>query len=221
MIGESLKSSEFLKPPGNYRGGNRMKAAVYKGKQRFEIEEIPTPSPGPDQVLVKVHFCAICGTDVHAFLYDIAPPGTVLGHEFAGDVVEVGPSVTEWKVGDRVIGGGGDPPPGHEPLTRTHPRYNYRTMGFPEGSIRGYAEYVLMEEWQPILIPDGISDEEAAMCEPTAVAVHAVRNSDLKLGETDHSVTIGIQLCHGLLAAAFNLRAQRGCHKTQYAQAAN
>ena len=161
-----------------------MKAAVYKGKQRFEIEEIPTPSPGPDQVLVKVHFCAICGTDVHAFLYDIAPPGTVLGHEFAGDVVEVGPSVTEWKVGDRVIGGGGDPPPGHEPLTRTHPRYNYRTMGFPEGSIRGYAEYVLMEEWQPILIPDGISDEEAAMCEPTAVAVHAVRNSDLKLGDT-------------------------------------
>ncbi len=161
-----------------------MKAAVYKGKQRFEIEEIPTPSPGPNQVLVKVHFCAICGTDVHAFLYDIAPPGTVLGHEFAGDVVEVGPSVTAWKVGDRVIGGGGDPPPGEEPLTRTHPRYNYRTMGFPEGSIRGYAEYVLMEEWAPILIPDGISDEEAAMCEPTAVAVHAVRNSDLKLGDT-------------------------------------
>ncbi|MCH7907899.1 MAG: alcohol dehydrogenase, partial [Chloroflexi bacterium] len=43
-----------------------MKAAVYKGKQRFEVEEIPTPSPGPGQVLVKVHSCAICGTDVHA-----------------------------------------------------------------------------------------------------------------------------------------------------------
>ncbi|MDA1258976.1 MAG: zinc-binding dehydrogenase [Chloroflexi bacterium] len=161
-----------------------MKAAVYKGKQRFEVEEIPTPSPGPNQLLVKVHFCAICGTDVHAFLYDIAPPGTVLGHEFAGTVVEVGSLVTAWKVGDRVIGGGGDPPPGQEPGTRTHPRYNYRTMGFPEGSIRGYAEFVLMEEWQPIAIPDGISDEEAAMCEPTAVAVHAVRNSDLKLGDT-------------------------------------
>jgi len=161
-----------------------MKAAVYKGNQRFEIEEIPTPTAGPDQVVVKVHFCAVCGTDVHAFLYDVAPPGTVLGHEFAGDVVEVGSAVTEWKVGDRVIGGGGDPPAGQEPLTRTHPRYNYRMMGFPEGSIRGYAEFVLMEEWQPILIPDGITDEEAAMCEPTAVAIHAIRNSDLKLGDS-------------------------------------
>ena len=161
-----------------------MKAAVYKGNQRFEIEEIPTPTAGPYQVVVKVHFCAVCGTDVHAFLYDVAPPGTVLGHEFAGDVVEVGSAVTKWKVGDRVIGGGGDPPAGQEPLTRTHPRYNYRMMGFPEGSIRGYAEFVMMEEWQPILIPDGITDEEAAMCEPTAVAIHAVRNSDLKLGDS-------------------------------------
>jgi (R,R)-butanediol dehydrogenase/meso-butanediol dehydrogenase/diacetyl reductase len=161
-----------------------MKAAVYKGDQHFEIEEIPTPTAGPAQVVVKVHFCAVCGTDVHAFLYDVAPPGTVLGHEFAGDVVEVGSDVTKWKVGDRVIGGGGDPPPGQEAPTRTHPRYNYRTMGFPEGSIRGYAEFVLMEEWQPILIPDGITDEEAAMCEPTAVAIHAIRNSDLKLGDS-------------------------------------
>ena len=161
-----------------------MKAAVYKGKQRFEVEEIPTPSPGPGQVLVKVHFCAICGTDVHAFLYDVAPPGTVLGHEFAGDVVEVGPSVSAWKIGDRVIGGGGNPPPGHEPPTRTHPRYNYRTMGFPEGSIRGYAEYVLMEDWEPIVLPDGVSDEAAALCEPCAVTVRAVRLSQMKLGDS-------------------------------------
>jgi len=161
-----------------------MKAAVYQGNQRFEIKEIPTPSAGPNQVLVKVHFCAICGTDVHAFLYDVAPAGTVLGHEFAGNIVEVGSNVSRWQVGDRVIGGGGNPPPGYESPTRTHPRFNYRTMGFPEGSIRGYAEFVLMEDWQPVLIPDGISDEEAAMCEPTAVAVHAVRNSNLKLGDS-------------------------------------
>lgn len=160
-----------------------MKAAVYKGGQRFEIEEIPTPSPGPSQLLVQIHYCAICGTDVHAFLYDIAPPGTVLGHEYCGTVVEVGADVGKWKVGDRVIGGGGDPPPGMAPPVRTDPRFNYRTMGFPHGSIRGYAEYIAMEEWQPLAIPDGVSDEAAALCEPSAVAVHAIRNSALRVGD--------------------------------------
>ena len=47
-----------------------MKAAVYVGKQRFEIQEIPTPEPEPGEILVKVSLCAICGTDVHAFQYD-------------------------------------------------------------------------------------------------------------------------------------------------------
>ena len=111
-----------------------MKAAVYKGDRRFEIEDLPTPEPEAGQVLMKVHFCAICGTDVHAFMYDIAPPGTVLGHEFCGTVAAVGPGVSRWREGDRVIGGGGTPPPGMEPPTRSEPRYNYRTMGFPHGT---------------------------------------------------------------------------------------
>ena len=53
-----------------------MKAAVYKGEQRLEVEEVPTPEAGQGQVVMKVNYSAICGTDVHAFLYDIAPPGT-------------------------------------------------------------------------------------------------------------------------------------------------
>ena len=161
-----------------------MKAAVYKGNQRLEVEELPTPKPGSGQVLVKVSFCAICGTDVHAFLYDIAPPGTVMGHEYSGTIAEVGPDVTEWKEGDRVVGGGGTPPLGRESPLRKDPRFNYRTMGFAGGRQRAYAEYTLMEHWEPVPIPDGVSDEEAALCEPCAVTVHAVRKSQLKLGDT-------------------------------------
>ena len=56
-----------------------MRAAVYKGNQRLVVEEVATPEPGPGQVLVSVKYCAICGTDVHGFLYDMVPPGTVLG----------------------------------------------------------------------------------------------------------------------------------------------
>ena len=143
-----------------------MKAAVYQGKQRFSVEEIATPSPGEGEVLVKVKHCAICGTDVHLFLYDDAPPGTVMGHEYYGTVAQVGPGVTSWKEGDRIVGGGGTPPPGKGPAQLTDPRYNYRTMGFAVDRKRAYAEYMLLEEWELIAVPDGVSDEEAALCEP-------------------------------------------------------
>ena len=162
-----------------------MKAAVYKGEQRLEVEEVPTPTAGPGQVLIKVRYCAICGTDVHAFMYDVAPPGTVMGHEYCGTVTEVGDGVDRWNVGDRVVGGGGSPPPGVLTGTRVHPRFNYRTMGFPQnGRLRAYAEYVLLEDWEPVPIPDGVSDEEATLCEPCAVTVHAVRLSEIKLGDS-------------------------------------
>lgn len=161
-----------------------MKAAVYKGKHRFEITDIERPEPGPLQLLVKVHSCGVCGTDVHAVMFEIAPPGSVLGHEFSGTVVKIGPQVSRWKMGDRVVGGGGEPPAGSQPASRSHPRYNYRTMGFTGGRTRAYAEYVLMDEWEPIALPDDVQHEWASLTEPCAVAVHAVRNSGLKLGDS-------------------------------------
>jgi len=159
-----------------------MRAAVYRGNQQFAIEDLVDPDPSLGQVVVDVEFCAICGTDVHAFLYDIAPTGSVLGHEYSGVISRVGPGVERWKVGDRVIGGGGEPPP--TLASARGPRFNYRNDGFPTERIRAYAEKVLMEEWEPISIPEGVSSAEAAMCEPCAVAVHAVRISKMRLGDT-------------------------------------
>jgi (R,R)-butanediol dehydrogenase/meso-butanediol dehydrogenase/diacetyl reductase len=159
-----------------------MRAAVYQGNQKFAIEDLADPAPGPGQVVVDVEFCAICGTDVHAFMYDIAPVGSVLGHEYSGVISRVGPGVERWKVGDRVVGGGGEPPPAVAPARG--PRFNYRKEGFPTGRVRAYAEQVLMEEWEPIAIPEGVSSLEAAMCEPCSVTVHAVRLSKMRLGDT-------------------------------------
>ncbi|MDA0351275.1 MAG: zinc-binding dehydrogenase [Chloroflexi bacterium] len=161
-----------------------MRAAVYQGAQRFEVTELPTPEPGPGQILVQVRRSAICGTDVHAFMYDIAPPGSVIGHEIAGVVAAVGSDVTRWSVGDRVVAGGGEHPDGQQSPMRTHPRYNYRTMGFPGGATGGYAEYQLLPEWRPTRIPDNVSDDAAALTEPCSVAVHAARRSAIKLGDT-------------------------------------
>ena len=160
-----------------------MKAAVYKGNRRFAVEEVDTPTPGPNQVLIKVKYSAICGTDVHAVLYDVVAPGSVMGHEYCGTVAQLGSDVTGWKVGDRVVGGGGTPPEGRRPFQR-EPRFNYRTMGYADTRIRAYAEHILMEEWQPVPIPEGVSDEAAALCEPCAVTVHAVRGSELRLGDS-------------------------------------
>ena len=139
-----------------------MRAAVYKGKQELVIEDLPLPEPGAGEILVKVSHSAICGTDVHAFLYDIAPPGTVMGHEFSGTVAAVGPGVTMWKEGDRIIGGGGTPPPGSEAPLRRQEQYNYRLEGFAATRKRGYAEFTLLNDWAPLSIPDNVSDLKAA-----------------------------------------------------------
>ena len=88
-------------------------------------------------------------------------------------------------MGDRVVAGGGDPPPD---ATRsafvTDPRFNYRTMGFAGSRTGGYAEYTLAEAWALQAIPDAVSDAVAALTEPCSVAVHAVRRSAVKLGDT-------------------------------------
>ena len=160
-----------------------MRAAVYAGNRQFDVKEIPTPAPGPNQVQLEVKYSAICGTDVHAFLYDQVPPGIVLGHEFCGSIASVGSDVTGWKVGDRVVGGGGTPPPGTGLAFATDPRYKYREVGFTGRPLRGYAEYVILEDWEPMTIPDGVSDEAASLCEPCAVAVRATRHSNIKLGD--------------------------------------
>ena len=121
-----------------------MRAAVYMGARRFEIQELPVPVPGPGNVLVKVRYCGICGTDVHTFMYDVTPPGSQLGHEYSGTVVALGDGVDRWAVGDRIIGGGGEPPKDFVDPIGSEPRFNYRAMGPGREPMwaRGYAEFV-------------------------------------------------------------------------------
>ena len=164
-----------------------MKAAVYKGRHRFAIEEVPTPQPGPGEIVVKTKFCSICGTDVHGVLYDVVPPDSVMGHEYSGTVAALGEGVTMWEEGDRVAGAaGGKPPPGTPGIFVANPRFNYRTMGWGSlpSAFSGYAEYILMNDWQASPVPDGVSDIAASMVEPMAAALHGVRRSRMVEGDT-------------------------------------
>jgi len=167
-----------------------VKAALWKEKGLIAVEEVPTPHPGPGEIVIKVKYCAICGSDVHrAFIFGMMNPNVILGHEFSGTVHELGQGVSRWKVGDRVVGGGGTPPP--EMASKLMgvgfraPRYSARTVGLAIRDTMGgaYAEYVLMKDWQPLPIPEGVSDITAALTEPCATSLHATRISGIKLGD--------------------------------------
>ena len=88
------------------KGGAKVKSAVFYGKHDLRIVDSPMPAVGEEEVLIEIKACGVCGTDVHIYEGDegaaqVTPP-TILGHEFAGVVAEVGGKVRGFKAGDRV-----------------------------------------------------------------------------------------------------------------------
>ena len=158
-----------------------MRAAVFHGVgQPLAIEERQRPVAGPGEVVVRVAYAGICGSDLHATEKSLVPleTGTVLGHEFAGEVVESGSG--EWQVGDRVIG---VPlrecdecrPQGvcRDGLGILCPRN--KIVGMSAAVPGAYAEYVRLGARHALRMPEGIGLREAALAEPLAVGAHAVR----------------------------------------------
>ncbi|MFQ5832471.1 MAG: zinc-binding dehydrogenase [Candidatus Thorarchaeota archaeon] len=80
-----------------------MRAAVYEGAGGIQVREVPEPTLGPHDVMVKPKFVGFCGTDLSAWEYGMYESGLIMGHEFTGEIVQVGNNVDEWKVGDRVV----------------------------------------------------------------------------------------------------------------------
>jgi L-iditol 2-dehydrogenase len=167
-----------------------MKAAVYLDKDRMEIRETPMPKVDADSVLVKVMACAVCGSDIRIFHHGnsrVKPP-QILGHEAAGEVVEVGANVTKFKKGDRVAIGA-DVPCGEcafcEAGFGNNCQINY-AMGYQFAG--SFAEYVLLNKtviyYGPVhRIPDSMGWDEAALAEPLACVLNAVELTDIRLGD--------------------------------------
>ncbi len=169
-----------------------MKAARWHAAKDVRIEEVEVPEVQPHQVKVAVKFTGICGTDLHEYLdgpifipteehvYSGQKAPVTLGHEFSGEIVEVGSDVTRVKVGDRVT---------IEPILAKHnligdynldPNLNFVGLA----ADGGFAKYCVLDGDIVHVIPDGLSYEQAALTEPAAVAVYAVRQSALKTGDT-------------------------------------
>lgn len=162
-----------------------MKAAVLYKPGDIKIQELDIPKPDKKDVLIKVRACGVCGTD--NALYQGEYPGNhpvVVGHEFSGDVMEIGAEVTKFTPGDRVT-----VDPNKVCHTCDYCRAGYEHLCEHLSSMGVHihgadAEYCIMPESNVYRISDALSYEEAAFCEPLACAIHGTDLAHIKVGDT-------------------------------------
>ena len=165
-----------------------MKAAVFYGKSDVRVENVEKPRIKDHEVLIKVRACGICGTDVHIFNGDEGaaktPGGTVLGHEFSGEVVEVGKKVSSLKVGDRVCV---DPNQLCGQCTYCHNGIGHfceNMVGIGTTVNGGFEEFCAVPESQAYRFSPELSFEKAAMTEPLSCCLHGIDLCEIKSGST-------------------------------------
>ena len=170
-----------------------MRAGVYREKGVVRVEEVPVPEVGPGEVLIKVAACGICGTDIKKIFHAYVPAPQILGHELAGTVVAVGPGVTKWRVGDRVMSFHHIPCGACFYCERRlfSQCAQYKTTGLTGGFTPnggGFGEYVKAMPWVAergiVALPDDVSFEEATFLEPINTIVKAVQKARITSGET-------------------------------------
>jgi (R,R)-butanediol dehydrogenase/meso-butanediol dehydrogenase/diacetyl reductase len=174
-----------------------MKAALWHGQKDIRIEEIPEPKElESGEVVIKVKYCGICGSDLHEYTngpqYIPKKPhpltGTtsplILGHEFSGEIVELGPGVMDWKTGERVV---------IMPAIYCGKCY-YCQRGLQHQCIMcgasglswywgGLSEYTVVKDYELVRMPDALTFEEGALIEPATVAVYSVDRGGIGLGD--------------------------------------
>lgn len=173
-----------------------MRAAVYQGPLRFSVEEVPDPVPGPTEVLLRVRFCGICGSDLHLAqghrLQRVLPLGSVLGHELSGEVVQAGPAVRGWRPGEQATVVPYLPCGECEACGEGQPQVCWAprvSLGLGAGP-GAFAELIAVDQAMLWPLPAGLGLREAALTEPLAVAHHAVERSGVRPGQS--AVVLGL-----------------------------
>jgi (R,R)-butanediol dehydrogenase / meso-butanediol dehydrogenase / diacetyl reductase len=170
-----------------------VRAARYYGVGDVRIEDVPEPSPGPKEVLVRVLANGLCGTDLHQYFVgplSDAPLPIIVGHEFAGEIVEVGEGVRSSRIGELVA---------VEPIWRCNAcqpchdgDYNLCQLGYWHGltgMAGGLCELTVVRDEMAWTVPEGIAPMDAALVEPLSVAFHAVERAAVAAG--DRAVVLG------------------------------
>jgi len=156
---------------GTYR------AAVLSGPENLRLTSVPIPRIGPDEVLVQVKACSLCGSDLHAYLGHIPriKYPRVLGHEFAGIIAQKGQRIAGWQIGQRVCCSVDVPCETCESCYKGRRNLceNLETIGFERDGA--YGEFVKVPQDNLYLLPDSLSFEEASMIQTLTIAYNAVR----------------------------------------------
>lgn len=169
-----------------------MKAVRLYAPGDLRVEEIEIPAPGDNQVLVKVRAVGVCGSDPGRVMKKgtYSYP-TTIGHEFAGEIAEVGSKVKQFKVGDRVTVAPLIPcgvckycKTGKYNLCDNYSYYGSRTDG-------AMAEYVVVEECDLLKLPDEVDFESGACTDPASIALHAMLKSEMKVGDNVAILGVG------------------------------
>jgi L-iditol 2-dehydrogenase len=192
-IAQQLTSKQSLRPIPS-----TMQAAVYRGVKDVRVETVPVPAIGPGEILIQVHTCGICGTDLKKIATGSHSAPRIFGHETSGTVAAVGENVTKFAPGDRVMVFH------HIPCgqcfyckARTFAQCEtYKKVGCTAGfepSGGGFAEYVRVMDWiverGTVRIPDETSFEQASFVEPINTCIKGIERMAIQPGET--VLTIG------------------------------
>ena len=152
------------------------------------LVEAPIPTPGPEDVLIRVKRTAICGTDIHIWNWDdwaqkTIPVPMIVGHEFAGEIIELGNAVQRpLKVGQRVSAEGHIIDINSFAARAGHFHLDPNTLGVGVNRQGCFAEYVVVPAFNVIPLPEEVSDEVASLLDPFGNAVHTCQQFDL-MGE--------------------------------------
>ena len=157
-----------------------MRTAIIEDKKRLGIREVPDPVPDEDEVMIGVRYCGVCGSDLHVYEEGV---DISTGHEFSGNIAAVGPGVKGWSVGDRVVV---EPRLGcgqcfwcKRGQTGLCEEFYVRLLQY----MTGFATYTKVKACQVYRIPDELGYEQAAIVEPAACALHAIRMSGMQAGD--------------------------------------
>jgi (R,R)-butanediol dehydrogenase/meso-butanediol dehydrogenase/diacetyl reductase len=151
-----------------------MKKAVYHGIRDVRVEEVEEPKPGPKEAKIKIKYCGICGSDLHEYQHGLFPQSP-FGHEGCGEIIEAGPGIEGFQVGDRVL-------------------------TFQKGA---YAEYLVCPQERLLKIPENMGWKRAAVVEPLAGAAYAIERGSVRPSDTvlvAGAGPVGLMLLLGLKA---------------------
>src|SRR5215831_4228464 len=186
-------AQQFRGPAGGYLIPKTMMAAVYRGTNDVRLESVPVPEIRRGEILVRVHSCGICGTDLKKIATGSHSAPRIFGHETAGEVAAIGEGVSEFSPGDRVVVFH------HIPCRDCYYCRNktfaqcatYKRVGCTAGfepSGGGFAEYVRVLDWivkrGTVRIPDQVSFEQACFVEPVNTCMKGIATLQLRAGET-------------------------------------